>query len=419
MHNYVSPIYKKGARNVAENYRPVSLTSIVCKIMEKFVKVMVLGHLTNHDLLSPKQYGFISGRSTVTKLLCYLEECIEIIVGGGVVDTIYLDFAKAFDTVPRQRLINKLNSYGIIGNILNWITAFLSNRSQIVRVNGAHSKSSQVISGIPQGSALGPILLVIYINDLPDAVNSSKFLFADDTKILRQITTRHDSESLQNDLDSLEDWSERWLLRFNPDKCQVLTLGKFENIMHTHRYKIYGTEIEHVFDEKDLGITVNSELKFEEHISLKAIKANAIMGMIRRSFTFLDCNLFKKLYVAFVPPHLECGQAVWSPHLVKYINMLEEVQVRATKLVNGLGGLEYSERLRKVDLLTLAYRRTRGNQIELFKHFHAYDKTTLPYSFNPRDRTSRKHDFQLLLNAPKDGVRGVQTNFLYQRTIKT
>ena len=187
--------------------------------MEKFVNVMVLGHLTNHDLLSPKQYGFISGRSTVTQLLCYLEECIEIIVGGGVVDTIYLDFAKAFDTVPRQRLINKLNSYGIIGNILNWITAFLSNRSQIVRVNGAHSKSSEVISGIPQGSVFEPILFVIYINDLPDEVNSSKFLFADDTEILRQITTRHFSESLQNDLDSLEDWSERWFLRFNPDKC--------------------------------------------------------------------------------------------------------------------------------------------------------------------------------------------------------
>ena len=129
---YVSPIYKKGARNLAEIYRPASLTSIVCKMIEKFVKIMVLGHLTNHDLLSPKQYGFISGRSTVTQLLCNLEECIEIIVGGGVVDTIYLDFAKAFDTVPHQRLINKLNSYGIAGNILNWITAFLSNRSQIV-----------------------------------------------------------------------------------------------------------------------------------------------------------------------------------------------------------------------------------------------------------------------------------------------
>ena len=143
---------------------------------------MVLGHLTNHDLLSPKQYGFKSGRSTVTQLFCYLEECIEIIVGRDVVGTIYLDFAKAFDTVPHRRLINKLNSYGIIRNISNWITSFLSNRSQIVRVNDAHSKSSQVISGVPQGSVLGPILFVIFINDLPGAVNSSKFLFTDDTK---------------------------------------------------------------------------------------------------------------------------------------------------------------------------------------------------------------------------------------------
>ena len=189
---YVSPIYIKAAINVAAN--PASHTSTVCEIMEKFVKVMVLGHLTNHDLLSPRQYGFISGRSTVTQLLCYLEECIEIIVGKVSWILFIWIVAKAFDTVPHQRLINELNSYSIIGNILNWITSFLSNRSQIVRVNGAHSKSSQVISGIPQGSVLGPILFVIYINDLSDAVNSSKFLFADDTKILRQITTRHDNE---------------------------------------------------------------------------------------------------------------------------------------------------------------------------------------------------------------------------------
>ena len=160
--------------------------------------------------------------------------------------------------------------------------------------------------------------------------------------------------------------------------------------MHTHRYEIYGTEIAHVFDEKDLGITIDSKLKFEEHISLKARKANAIMGMIRRSFTFLDCNLFKKLYVAFVRPHLEYGQAVWSPRLVKYTNMLEEVQVRATKLVNGLRGLEYSERLRKLDLPTLAYRRTRGDQIELFKHFHAYDKTTLPTRLPPATECTKR-----------------------------
>ena len=145
--------------------------------------------------------------------------------------------------------------------------------------------------------------------------------------------------------------------------------------------------------------------------------------MIRRSFTFLDCNLFKKLYVAFVRPHLGYGQAVWSPHLVKYINMLEEVQVRATKLVNGLGGGGGGVRIlwetKKPWSSNASVSKDKRGSNWTFKHFHAYDKTTLPYSFNPRDRASRKHDFQLIQNAPKDGVRGVQKNFFYQRTIKT
>ena len=416
---FVSPIYKKGARNRAENYRPISLTSIVCKIMESFIKEAVMNHIKVEKLLSPKQYGFISGRSTATQLLRYLDKCIETIVAGGVVDTIYLDFAKAFDTVPHRRLIGKLESYGINGNILNWIKAFLRGRSQVVKVNGVESESAPVLSGIPQGSVLGPILFVIYINNLPEAVRSEVFLYADDTKILHQITSKDDALTLQSDLDSLELWSKKWLLEFHPDKCHVLTLGKFDNIKHTHRYSICKHELEHVFEEKDLGVTIDSELKFEEHMSEKVKKANAIVGLIRRSFSFLDCALFKKLFTTFVRPHLEYAQAVWAPHLKKHINMIENVQIRATKLVDGLNILDYAERLKKLDLPTLAYRRARGDMIELYKHFHKYDQDTLPHPFQPRNRVSRKHDFQLVWIKPKDGIRGLQTNSFYYRTIKT
>ena len=281
------------------------------------------------------------------------------------------------------------------------------------------SKSAPVISGIPQGSVLGPLLFVIYINDLPEEVTSNVFLFADDTKILRQVTSADDAIALQDDLNSLERWSEKWLLNFNADKCHVLTLGKFENIMHTHRYKINGDELDHVFEEKDLGVTIDSDLKFEDHMSLKIIKANAIMGLIRRSFSFLDCKLFKKLFITFVRPHLEYAQAVWAPHLIKHINMIENVQRRATKLVDGLNNVEYSDRLKRLNLPTLAYRRARGDMIEVYKHFHTYDKPTLSHSFKPRDRLSRKHNFQLVPNTSKDGIRGIQTNSFYHRTART
>ena len=205
---------KKGATNKAENYRPISLTSIVRKLMEYFVKDSIMTHLRAE--IPSKQYGFINGRSTTTQLLSYLDKCIDTIVSGRVVDTIYFEIAKAVDNVPHERLLDKLKSYGINDNVLEWIKAFLSNRRQIVNVNEMKSDPATVFSGIPRGSVLGPILFVIYINDLPEVVKCGSYLFADDTKVFRQITTKEDSLQPQSDINSLEQWSQKWLLTFHP-----------------------------------------------------------------------------------------------------------------------------------------------------------------------------------------------------------
>lgn len=416
---YVTPIYKKGPKSIAENYRPISLTSVVCKLMESFIKYTIMNHLRNEKLMSPKQFGFISGRSTTTQLLNYLNKCIDKIVEGNVVDSIYLDFAKAFDSVPHKRLLHKIASYGITGNILRWIEAFLTDRTQTVKVNESTSDLAAVLSGIPQGSVLGPILFIIYINDLLDNIKSDGLLFADDTKIFHTILSRDDALALQSDIDKLEKWSDTWLLKFNPDKCHVLSLGRFENIKHTQRYSIYGAELEHVFEEKDLGVTIDSELNFDGHIALKVKKANALVGIIRRTFSFLNCNLFRKLYTSFVRPHLEYAQVIWAPHLKKNINMVENVQIRATKLVDGLCDLDYRARLIKLNLPTLAHRRVRGAMIEMYKHFNNYDNETLSGSFQPRQRTTRAHNHQLYERIPKDGSRGIQTNSFYYRYSRT
>ena len=405
---FVSPIFKKGARNLAENYRPISLTSIACKLMEKFVKDAVLTYLVEHNLLSKKQFGFISGRSTVTQLLQYLDKCAEVIASGGVVDSIYFDFSKAFDTVPHQRLSAKMKAYGIQGNLLKWIEAFLTGREQMVRVNGELSGPKSVISGIPQGSVLGPLLFVLYINDLPDTVSSNILLFADDTKIFQQVRSREDALSLQKDIDALNAWSEKWLLKFNTDKCHVLTLGKIDKIMHTHRYTLYGDELDHVFEEKDLGVIVDMEMNFEEHMAAKVKKANAMMGLIRRSFSYLDGETFKKLYSSFVRPHLEYANSVWSPHLRKHIKMLENVQIRGTKLVDGMKTMSYPERLQALNLPTLVHRRDRGDMIQVWKHFNSYDRSTLSPNFRPIPRTIRGHRFQLTWNKARDGENGLQ-----------
>ena len=412
---FVSPIFKKGARNLAENYRPISLTSIACKLMEKLVKDAVLEYLVEHDLLSKKQFGFISGRSTVTQLLQYLDKCAAVIASGGVVDSIYFDFSKAFDTVPHRRLSAKMEAYGIKGKLLKWIEAFLTGREQVVRVNGEMSSPKPVISGIPQGSVLGPLLFVLYINDLPDAVSSNILLFADDTKIFQQVRSKQDALSLQSDIDVLNDWSEKWLLKFNTDKCHVLTLGKIDKIMHTHRYKLYGNELDHVFEEKDLGVIVDMEMTFEEHMAAKVKKANGIMGLIRRTFSYLDSETFKKLYSSFVRPHLEYANSVWSPHLRKHIKMLESVQIRGTKLVDGMKTMNYKERLQALDLPTLLHRRNRGDMIQVWKHFNSYDRSTLSPNFRPIPRVIRGHPFQLTWQKAKDGENGLQRNSFYFR----
>ena len=168
------------------------------------------------NLLSSKQYGFINGRSTMAQLLSYLDKCIHTIISRGVVDTIYFNYAKAFYSVPHGRLLGNLKSYSINSNVLEWIKAFLRNRRQIVDVNGTKSDPATVLSGIPQGSVLGPILFVKYVNDLPEVVKFGTYLFRDDTEIFQQMTTKEDVLQLQSDINSLEQWSQKWLLIFHP-----------------------------------------------------------------------------------------------------------------------------------------------------------------------------------------------------------
>ena len=175
--------------------------------MESFVKDSIKTHMRAENLLLSKQCGFINRRSTATQLLSYLDKCIDTIVSGGVVDAIYFDFAKTFNSVPHESLLGKLKSHGINGKVLEWINAFLSNRSQIDNVNGMKSVPATVLSGIAQGSVLGPTLFAIYLNDLPEFIKCGTYLFTDDTNIFRQITTEEDALQLQLYINLLEQWS--------------------------------------------------------------------------------------------------------------------------------------------------------------------------------------------------------------------
>ena len=412
---HVSPIFKKGSNYLASNYRPVSLTAVLCRILESLIRKVIIKHIMDNNLLTQYQYGFVSGRSTVLQLLHYMDYCADIVSKGGHVDAIYMDYAKAFDTVPHERLLLKLEAYGITGHLLEWIRQFLHNRSQSVRVNGAFSRPADVRSGVPQGSVLGPILFVLFINDLPDIIKSTPYLFADDTKACRAITSIEDSKELQEDLTRMEQWSQDWLLAFHPDKCKCLTLGKFETTPHAYEYKLCDHQLEHIESEKDLGVLIDDGLTFEQHILAKIKKAQSMMGLIRRVFTHLCPCSFRPIYTAMVRSHLEYAQVIWSPRLKTLSDAIENVQMRASKQVEGLNSMTYEERLRKLNLPTLIYRRRRGAMIELWKHFNSYDRAAISPRFQlaPRAELSRQHPLQLLTHKSNDGTRGVQTNSLY------
>ena len=235
-------------------------------------------------------------------------------------------------------------------------------------MSGSFSEWNQVSSGIPQGSVLGPIFFVIYINDLPVEIKSKILIFADDTKIYQRIRTIDDHQLLQSSVFKLQDWTDKWGLMTHPDKCKSMTVGRVD---HPH-YNYYLRDddlnpLASTSEELDLGVLFDSRLSFESHIASKVKKANQILGLIRRCFIYLDEKSLVCLYKSMVRPHLEFSQVVWHPYLLKFVDKLESVQRRATKLIPGYAGLSYPERLAKLSMPTLSYRRIRGDLIEVFK----------------------------------------------------
>ena len=363
-----------------KNYRPVSLTSVLCKTLESIIRDSIIEHMEKNNLFSDKQFGFITGRSTVLQLLHVLNIWIEILDQGGDLEVVYCDFMKAFDKVPHRRLIHKIEKYGITENILGWIESFLSDRTQCVVINGTKSDCAAVTSGIPQGSVLGPILFVIYINDLPEVVNKDSYvyLFADDTKVFREVKSEDDRKILQNDIDRMVEWSNTWMLKFHPDKCKVMKLGSKINKDQMVNYKMGAQDLDFSDMEKDLGVHIDNKLSFESHINTVVNKANRTMAIVRKTYDYMDATTFGLIFKGLVRPILEYAAPVWSPRTIKYKEILENVQRRATKMIPGYSDLSYPERLRKLKLPTLAYRRIRGDMIQVYKIMNDFYDPKLP-----------------------------------------
>lgn len=361
---YVTALYKKGSRKDALNYRPVSLTCILCKVYEKLIRRHILNHVKKY--INVDQHGFVEGKSCLSNLLETVETILGLLEEGGPVDVLYFDFCKAFDSVPHYRLLTKMQNMGISGKTLDIVADFLSGRTLQTSVGGSLSFPRWVISGVPQGSVLGPLLFVIFINDLPNYLNVITKLFADD---LKTIINPNNEESVKDMLNKLEKWENIWMLKFNPNKCKVMHLQYNEN--PCKEYVFNNVVLDSVESEKDLGVLTCSSLKWNEQVKACISKANKMVAWVTRNLILRDRNVMLNVYKTVIRPHLEYCVQLWSPPAQHgnwaMIIELENVQRRFTRLINGIGTLPYSERLEALNLTTLAERRIRGDLIETFK----------------------------------------------------
>jgi hypothetical protein len=372
----VTPLFKKGCKLERSNYRPVSLTSTICKILESIIRDKVMKYMRLKQLIVPSQHGFVPNKACVTNLLETLDVITGAIKNGHSVDLVLLDFAKAFDKVSHAKLIQKLKAYGIDGILVKWIESFLTGRKQRVLIGDNCSEWEDVTSSVPQGSVLGPLLFTIFINDLPDKIKNECRLYADDSKLIGVIEREEDAIEIQKDIDSMQKWAKTWQMSFNYDKCKVMHFGK-KNKEQTYTMSLGQGEQPHVIEkslvERDLGLMVSSDLKWATQVEKATKAAKAMIALIRNSFRYLDADLVRLLYVSLVRPHLEFAVPVWNPYLKKDIEKLENIQHRATRLAPSLRKKRYEYRLEKLRLTTLETRRKRGDLIQFYKVLNGQD----------------------------------------------
>ena len=362
----ITPIYKKGKKSEAGNYRPVALTSVCCKLLEHLIRDEVTEHLEVNKLIRDSQHGFRNNRSCATNLLEFFERTTEIVDSGSPMDMVFLDLAKAFDKVPHNLLVHKLRGKQVSDEVVKWTENWLDKRTQRVVLNGEESEWAEVESGIIQGSVLGPTLFTVYIDDIDEILEALSVYkkFADDTKIGQEMRNQEDNEKLQKALDGLVEWGSIWGMEFNVAKCKVMHVGPRNP---RHSYKMAGKDLEVTEEEKDIGVTVTCDLRPTQQCRRAARTARGVLSQIQRAFHYRDKKTFTRLYVQYVRPHLEFAAPAWAPWTEEDKQVLERVQQQAVKMVSGLKGRTYEEKCLEIGLETLERRREDTDMVQTYK----------------------------------------------------
>ena len=347
---FITPVLKPGApKSETSSYRPASLTSHLIKTFERVLKKVLQNHLEVTLALNDQQHGFRSRRSCLSQLLSHYNEILKGMEEGGNVDTVYLDFSKAFDKVDIGILCHKMRELGIHGNLAIWIFNFLTNRKQAVIANGAKSSESNVSSGVPQGTVLGPLLFLIMINDIDKEVSESIIsIFADDTRLTKVINEEEDLELFQDDLEKLYKWAAENNMAFNGSKFEVLRYGFNEDLKCVSNYMTPGAEdtIDVKSVLRDLGIMMNDQATWKDHIDKVCSQVNQKAGWVLRTFRCRTTSFLKQMWKSLIQGHIDYCSQLWQPLQSGDLQRIENLQKTYTKKIPQVRDINYWERLK-------------------------------------------------------------------------
>ena len=390
----IVPIYKNNRKpEDPSSYRPVCLTSVVCKLFERIIHKYLIIYLRVNEIISSSQHAFLTGKSTATNLIDCLNDWTKLIDARKPVDILYLDLAKAFDSVSHEKMLHKLIKIGIGSNVLQWIKSFLTEREHCVRVGSSLSPYETVISGIPQGTIIGPTLFILYINDVAELnLSSSLKLYADDVKIYREVSSADEADQLQSDLESVAVFFTDWQLTLNIDKCETIHLGS-NNMQRLYEWN--NSQIPTQNSCRDLGIKISDNSKFSDHCNQVVQRAYYRLRQFRLSFSCKEVDFKVHMYSTFIRPLLEYNTVVWSPYLLRDIDKVEKVQRFFTRLLPGLGEMSYSDRLRVLNLQSLEMRRIINDLIFVYKLLNELVDFDYRALFEMNTNNTRGHSLKL------------------------
>lgn len=392
----IVPVYKKGVTGDLNNYRPISLTCVVSKILERIIVSRILEHFTQNHILHPAQHGFVRKRSTCTNLLECCNDWSLRVQNKQQVSIVYIDFTKAFDVVSHEKLFARLYSYGIRGNLLLFLKKFFSGRCHQTKVGCCLSDVAMLLSGVVQGSGIGPCMFLTYINDLLQELerhNVTVKAFADDVKMYLEIVDDLDTDRLQHVVDVLCKWANEWQLGISVSKCCVLNIGKSVTNVSVRINDCVLPVVKHV---RDLGVLISSDLSSSLHVTDVVSRAHKRAAAILRSFVARDVQLLVRAFITYVRPIVEYNTVVWSPYTVQDVTSVESVQRRFTKRLPGLNTLSYAERLKMLNITSLELRRVRADLYWAYKIIFGLCDVRCDEFFSlSHCKTTRGHKYKL------------------------